>query len=86
MLRVVVVAGIFAAILYLSKNWTADNVRNLCEEHGLSQHRLASILDLQVTTINNWITGKVVLSRIAPIALNYIAYDLAGELILKKKR
>lgn len=80
MLRVVVVAGIFAAMIDLSKNWNADDVRNLCEKHGLSQHKLASMLDLRVMTINNWITGKVQPSRIASIALTYIAHDLAGEL------
>jgi DNA-binding transcriptional regulator YiaG len=80
------VVSIFAAMLDLSKNWNADDVRRLCEVHELSQHKLAALLDLRVMTINNWITGKVQPSRIASIALTYIAHDLTGELTLKKKR
>ena len=70
----------------LSKNWTGEDVRHLCEKHGLSQNRLSAMLSLRVMTINSWMTDKVVPSRIASIALNYIAHDLAGELQLRKKK
>jgi len=70
----------------LSKNWTGAEVHKLCEDYATSQRGLAALLGLRVMTINNWITGKVEPSRIASIALTYIALDLAGELVVKKRK
>lgn len=80
------VAGIFAAMIDLSKDWTGAEVQELCDRCEMSQRKLASMLGLRVMTINNWVTGKVQPSRIASIALTYIAHDLAGELILRRKK
>ena len=70
----------------LSKDWTGEEVQKLCDQHGLSQRKLAAMLGLRVMSINNWITGKVEPSRIASIALTYIALDLAGELMVKRRK
>jgi DNA-binding transcriptional regulator YiaG len=70
----------------LTKGWTGDDVQQLCDQHGLSQRKLASMLGLRPSTVNDWATGKSAPSRLASIALTYVALDLAGELFVRKKK
>ncbi len=70
----------------VTKDWTGAEVQDLLTEFGLSQRGLARMLNLRVMTVNDWITEKAVPSRIASIALTYIALDLAGRMVIRKKK
>lgn len=70
----------------VSKIWTGDDIKTFLEERRITQKELAQLLGVRFATISDWVRGAVAPSRLASIALTYIAHDLEGELILRKKR
>jgi transcriptional regulator with XRE-family HTH domain len=68
----------------ISHNWTATDIRQLLETHGLHQRELARMLGIEPMTVSKWVNDRVTPSRITSVALTYLALDLAGKLKLRK--
>ncbi len=69
-----------------TKDWTGDDVRRLCDQHGIGQVDLARLLRVREATVSDWIRGKAAPSNLASVALTYIEKDLARELVIRSRR
>ncbi|HVZ38337.1 MAG TPA: helix-turn-helix domain-containing protein [Candidatus Kapabacteria bacterium] len=70
----------------LSHDWTGEDVKHLCEKHGILQRELAGILGVRLATVSDWVRGAARPSRLASVALTYLSKDLGGEVGARKKR
>ena len=78
------IADYLGPMIDISKDWTASDIQQLLETHGLNQRSLARLMHIEPRTVNRWVKGHITPSRITSVALTYLALDLAGKLKLRK--
>lgn len=73
-------------VIDLERIWTGDDVRALREKHDMSQQELGALLQIRQAAISDWERGKRTIDLMTSHLLSYIELDLAGELVIRKRR
>lgn len=66
-------------MLDTTKDWTGEDIKKLCADHGISQTRLAKLLRVRAATVSDWMRGVVKPSGVACVALGYVERELRGR-------
>lgn len=78
--------GYLCSMIDLTRQWTGEDIKRLCEARGMRQIALAKMLGVREATISDWARGVVRIPRMACIALSFLELYLAGELEVNRKR
>ena len=73
-------SAIFARMIDLNRQWTGDDIRQLCRRRGWRQYQLAEVLGIRRATVSDWVRGAVGIPRMASVALTLLDAYWDGRL------